>query len=178
MRPARRARQGAASRGLPQWPDAVARFLSASPALPSRCCTENPVRLPSLRKGRAQLSRWLMAGLWRKGWMRGEPWPFWRGWEGLLGPDCSRERRGGAGEQRGLRRPQNGEGIHTLAGEEERERGRASVREGGLFRGRKTTQLRRQQWNQKKRDVGHHATTGTPRQRQGLQAPLPPAGPG
>lgn len=57
-----------------------------------------------------------------KGWMQGEPWPFWKGWEGFLGTGCLREQRRGVGEQRGTWWPQNGEGAHTLAGEEEREK--------------------------------------------------------
>ena len=48
----------------------------------------------------------------------------------------------GCGGQRGTWWPQDGEGIHTLAGEEERDGGRPGVTEAGLFRGRKTTQLR------------------------------------
>lgn len=77
-----------------------------------------------------------------KGWMQGEPWPFWKGWKGFLSPVCLRGQRGNVEVQRGTWWPQNGEGIHTLAGEEERERGRPRMREAGLFRGRKTTQLR------------------------------------
>lgn len=67
--------------------------------------------------------------------MQGEPWTFWRGWEGFLGPFCLRDHRGGIEGQRGTWWPQNGEGIHALAGKEEREGGRPSVRELG-FTGR------------------------------------------
>lgn len=75
--------------------------------------------------------------------MQGEPWPFWKGWEGILGPFCLRDHRGSVEGQRGTWWPQNGEGIHTLAGEEEREREReAQCERAGLFGERKTTHLR------------------------------------
>lgn len=45
--------------------------------------------------------------------------------------------------------------------EKKKERGRPSVREGGLFRGEKNqTAQPRQSWNQKKRDMGHRVTPG------------------
>ena len=98
---------------------------------PHRLCRpgaalKNPVSLPSLRRARAQLSRRLVegSGVRRKGWMHGEPWPFWEGWVGRCGG------------KRGTWWPQDGEGVHTLAGEEERD-GEAQWERAWAFQGEK-----------------------------------------
>lgn len=171
--------------GCPSCPMLRPRFRKPHRLCRPDAALKNPISLPSLRRGRAQLSRRLVAGsgVRRKGVDAREPWPFWEGWVGRWGwavpsPVCWREQRGGV-------EGREAHGGHRMGKEythwqgRKREGGRPSVREPGLFRGRKTTQLsERQQWSQKRRGVGHHATTGTPRQRQQLVAPLPPAGPG
>lgn len=111
-----------ASRGLPRLPDAAPGFCKpprlCHPDAPLKTCQTSE---PTEGKGPAKQ----VAGGGGRGWRDGckeNPGLFWRGWEGSLGPFCLRDHRGGVEGQRGIWWPQNGEGIHTLAGEEKRER--------------------------------------------------------
>lgn len=52
-----------------QWPG----VWKPPPALLSRCCIENPVKILSLRRGQVQ-------GAGEKGFLQGEPWAFLEGW--------------------------------------------------------------------------------------------------
>lgn len=102
---------------------------------------------------------------------------FLEGLGGLPGPVCLRERRRGVEEQRGSWWPQNGEGIHTLAGEGEREVGRPSVREAGLFRGRKTTQPGETAMESEEEGCGPPCRHGNPETEAGAGGPSATGGP-
>lgn len=101
---------------------------------------------------------------WRDGC--GEPWPFWKGWEGLLGSVCLREERGGVEEQRDTWWPQNGgRNTHVGGRGRERERERSDMRNAGLFRGRRTTQLREITMESEEKGRGPPYHHGTSRQK-------------
>lgn len=100
-----------------------------------------------------------------KQYLQGDPWPLGVGVggggaeRGFLGPFCSGGKERVRKSRKTLWEPQNGGGMHTPAGEEERERQAQCERGWAFQRGRKTAQPR-QSWNQKKRDMGHRVTPG------------------
>lgn len=127
------------------------------PSRPRR--TESPVRLPSLCRGRAQLSRWLGRG---RSWLRGGGGglAFLGQGSWLLSAHGSKDGWGDgrAGRHRGSRHRVGKECTHWQG--RKRETGRPSVREAGFSEGRKITGVSETERNQKKRDMGHRATPG------------------